>query len=291
MYPASFEYHTPASVQEAVALLVRYQDEAKLLAGGHSLLPIMKLRFAQPKHLIDLKRIPGMSGVGEWQDGITIGARTTHRDIESSEIIRRALPVLAEAAALIGDPMVRNRGTIGGSLAHADPSADLPAVMLALEATMKAVGRQGERSIPASEFFVSLLTTALGAEEVLTEVRIPRLPARTGSAYEKYPHPASRYAVVGVAAVVTLDGDGRIAGARIGVTGAAAVASRAMMAEHALNGARADDAALDRAAAMASSGLELREDAQGPAAYKAQLVSVYARRALGRALARARTAS
>lgn len=290
MYPAPFEYHSPTSVDEAVALLAQYRDEAKLLAGGHSLIPLMKLRFAQPAHVIDVRRIPGLSGIREESGTIVIGATTTHHALEQSELLRRRLPILAEAAAHIGDPLVRNMGTIGGSLAHADPAADLPPVMLALGAEMRAVGPNGSRSIRAEEFFVSLLTTALEPGEVLTEIRVPLPPERTGGAYEKRPHPASRFAVVGVAALLTIDGPGAITRARVGVTGIGAVASRASGVEQALAGREADQNILEEAARRVTEGIDMRADLQGPPEYKARLAAVYARRALVRALELARRA-
>jgi carbon-monoxide dehydrogenase medium subunit len=290
MYPAPFEYHAPQSAEEAVALLQRYEDEAKLLAGGHSLIPVLKLRFAQPKHLIDVRRIPGLAGVREADGRVIIGATTTHWMLESSELLNRRLPILTEAAALIGDAQVRNMGTIGGSLAHADPAADLPAVMLAVGAEMVALGPRGRRTIAADDFFVSLLTTTLAADELLTEVRIPLPTGRTGGAYQKYAHPASRYAVAGIAAMLTLDPQGAVSSARIGVTGLGPKAVRATAAEQSLMGSTPDAAAIERAARRVSEGIDVRADAVGPAPYKTQIATVYAGRALTRAAARARTA-
>src|SRR5215831_246021 len=177
MYPVPFEYHRAGSVQEAVELLARYGDEAKLVAGGHSLLPLMKLRLAEPKHLVDIRRTPGLSGVREEGGALIIGAATPHQVLEHSPLVRERLPILSEAAAQIGDAQVRNMGTIGGSLAHADPAADLPAVMLALEAELVAVGPKGRRAIPVDRFFVKLFTTSLSPGELLTEVRVPLPPA------------------------------------------------------------------------------------------------------------------
>jgi carbon-monoxide dehydrogenase medium subunit len=290
MYPAPFEYHAPTSLGEAVSLLERYGDEAKLIAGGHSLLPLMKLRFAQPAHLVDLRKVPNLTGIREDGGAIVIGAMTTHAAVARSDLVRRRLPVLAEAAERIGDAQVRNMGTIGGSLAHADPGADLPAVMLALGAEMRAAGRDRPRTIRANEFFVDILTSALAPTEVLQEIRIPAPAARSGSAYEKHPHPASGYALVGVAAVVTL-GDGDVVReARVAITGTGARPTRAVGVERALAGQRADEDAIARAAARASDGLELRGDLQGPPEYKANLVTVYTRRALARAVGRTRAA-
>lgn len=289
MYAAPFEYHTASTVEEALELLTRLGEEAKLLAGGHSIIPLMKLRFAEPPHLIDIRRITELTGIREEADALVIGAATTHRTLETSALVRGKLPVLAEAAGLIGDPQVRNMGTLGGSLAHADPAADLPAVLLALEAQVMAVGSAGERSIPAHECFTGLMETALGPAEILKEVRFPLPPARSGAAYEKRPHPASRYALAGVAAVLTLDADGRVERARVGITGLSTRAVRAAAVEQAVVGA-ADDAALAAAAERAAEGLTLRADLQGPVAYKAQLARVYTERALVRARARAAAA-
>lgn len=289
MYPAPFEYHVAGSVDEAVTLLARYEDDAKLLAGGHSLIPLLKLRFAQPAHLIDVRKIPGLAGIREADGAVIIGATTTHWMLESSDLLKKKLPIIPEAASQIGDVQVRNMGTIGGSLAHADPAADLPAVMLALDAQLIAIGPKGARTIPVSDFFVGLLTSALEPNEVLTQIRIPIPPAGTGSAYAKYPHPASRFALVGVAAVITMNGD-TIDRARVAITGVGPTAVRLPSVEQALTGNRADDATLAAAAQHASDGVETRADLQGSAAYKAQLASVYTLRAITRAVERARSA-
>ena len=285
MYPASFEYHRPGSVEEAVGLLTRYKDDAKLLAGGHSLIPMMKLRLAQPKHLVDIRRIGGLSGIREEGGAIVIGALTTHYTIESNSSLKTRCPILPEAGAMIGDPQVRNQGTIGGSLAHSDPAADWPAVILALGAELKAVGPKGARTIKAQDFFKDLLTTALGPDEVLTEVRIPALPAHTGTAYVKHPHPASRFAVVGVAAVVTVEG-GHCKVAHVAVTGVGSRATRAKGVEAALAGKALDAAAIAAASAKAADGIEMSADLQGSVEYKRHLTQVYARRALEAAAGR-----
>jgi aerobic carbon-monoxide dehydrogenase medium subunit len=286
MYPAPFEYHRATSAEDAVALLGKYGDEAKLIAGGHSLLPLMKLRFAQPKHLIDVRRISGLSGIREEKGTLVVGAATPHATLQASPLLKAKLPMLAEAAAQIGDAQVRNMGTIGGSLAHADPSADLPALMLALDATLVALGPRGTRSFAAVDFFTGLMTTALGPKELLTEVRLPLPPAGTGGAYEKYPHPASRYAVVGVAALLTVSG-GKVTAARVALTGLGTTATRARALEATLVGKPADEATLTAAAGKASEGLKLRADAELPEPYRRSLAVTYARRALLRAAKRA----
>lgn len=288
MYPASFEYHRAASVEEAVGLLSRYKDDAKLLAGGHSLIPMMRLRLAQPKHLVDIGRIGGLSGIREEGGALVIGALTTHYAVESSGVAKARCPVLAEAAAMIGDPHVRNLGTVGGSLAHADPSADWPAVVLALGAELRAAGPRGARTIQAAEFFRDLMTTALGPDEILTEIRIPAAPAHSGAAYVKHPHPASRFAVVGVAALVTLDAAGKCQTARVGVTGAGSKAVRATGVEAALAGHALDGATIRAAAQKAADGIDISADLQGSVEYKAHLVRVYAARAVEAAATRAR---
>ncbi len=286
MYPSPFEYHRAQSAQEAVALLGQYGEEAKLIAGGHSLLPLMKLRFAQPRHLIDVRRIPGLSGLREEKGLVVVGAATPHAVLAASPLVQAKLPVLAEAAAQIGDPQVRNLGTLGGSLAHADPAADLPAVVLALQAQLVALGPRGARTLAADDFFLELMTTALAPDELLTEVRFPAAGAGAGGAYEKYPHPASRYAVVGVAAQLTLLA-GEVTAARVALTGLATRAYRAKAVETALLGHAADEATLSAAAEQATAGVKLRSDAQLPEAYRRALAVTLAHRALTRAAKRA----
>lgn len=289
MYPASFEYHRAATVEEAVGLLTRFKDDAKILAGGHSLIPMMKLRLAQPKHLIDIGRVGGLAGIKEEGGQFVLGALTTHFAVESSAAIRQKCVMLSEAAALIGDPQVRNYGTVGGSIAHADPAADWPAVLLALGAEVKAVGPKGARSIHIDDFFKDLFTTALHADEILTEIRIPA-GGHSGAAYMKHPHPASRFAVCGVAAAVVVDGAGKCTAARVGVTGVGSHATRAKGVEAALVGKALDAATIAAAAQKAADGIEINADLQGSVEYKAHLTRVYARRALEKAAERAKGA-
>jgi carbon-monoxide dehydrogenase medium subunit len=286
MYPVPFEYHRAGSVQEAVELLARYGDGAKLLAGGHSLLPLMKLRLAEPKHLVDIRRTPGLSGVREEGGALIIGAATPHHILEHSPVVGRRLPMLSEAAAQIGDPQVRNMGTIGGSLAHADPGADLPAVMLACGAELRAIGPKGQRSIPVDGFFLKIFTTALGPGEMLTEVRIPLPAAGTGGAYAKFPHPASRFAIVGVAAMVAV-ASGKITAARVAITGVGAKAVRASATEAALTGKPADAGAVAAAADKAAEGLTARSDPRMDPDYWRALAVAFTRRAVATALERA----
>ena len=286
MYPVPFEYHRAGSVDEAVALLGRFGESARLLSGGHSLLPLMKLRLAEPRHLVDIRRIPGLSGVREEAGALIIGAATPHHVLERSSVIRERLPMLSEAAAQIGDAQVRNMGTIGGSLAHADPAADLPAVMLALDAELVAVGPKGRRAIPVDRFFVKLFTTTLAPGELLTEIRVPLPPPGAGGAYAKLPHPASRYAVVGVAALVIVSG-GKITAARVAITGVAAKVVRASATEAALVGQAAEAAVLAAAAERAVEGLTVRSDPRMDPSYWKALAVTFTRRALAAALERA----
>jgi carbon-monoxide dehydrogenase medium subunit len=284
MYPAQFDYHTPGTVREALNLLGQYKDDAKLLAGGHSLLPAMKFRLSQPKHLVDLRKVPGLSGIKEEGDKLVIGAMTTHYAIESSPLVKSKCPVLAATAGMIGDPMVRNMGTIGGSLAHADPAADYPAAIIALGAEMVAEGPKGKRTIKADDFFKGLLTTALAGDEILTEVRVPVCGPKVGCAYLKFPHPASRFAVVGVAAVLTMDA-GKVAKAGVGITGAGTKAVRAKGVEAGLTGKALDAATVQAAADKAPDGVDVQADLQGSEEYKRHLLKVFARRSIEAAAA------
>jgi carbon-monoxide dehydrogenase medium subunit len=292
MYASAFEYYKATTVQEAVDLL-RAHPGAKLLAGGHSLLPQMKLRVAQPPALIDIGRVADLAGICISVSGasIEIGAATTHNAIATSAVIREHCRVLSEAAAQIGDQQVRNRGTIGGSLSHADPAADLPTVVVALGATLTAVGPRGPRSIPAGQFFTDLFTTALAEDEVLTTITVPSLGAGTGAAYHKHEHPASGYAVVGVAALVTLSG-GACKSVTIAVGGATANPVRASAAESALTGRKLDPAA--KADAIATAAAKVADAITNPlgdhyasAEYRRHLATVLARRAITSAVQRA----
>jgi aerobic carbon-monoxide dehydrogenase medium subunit len=288
MYPAAFDYHTPTNVQDALGLLGRYKDDAKLLAGGHSLVPMMKLRLAQPKHLIDLRKVPGLAGVKEQGGAIVIGALTTHWQMESSTLLKSKCPVLAETASVIGDPAVRNLGTVGGSLAHADPAADQPATVIALGAEIVCEGARGRRTVKVDDWFQGLMATALKEDELLVEIRVPAWPAGSGGAYMKFPHPASRFAVVGVAAMVTLDQEGKCTKAGVGVTGAGTKAVRAKGVEAGLLGKKLDAATIEAAAQKAADGVDVQADLQGSVEYKAHLCRVFAKRAITEAAKRAR---
>lgn len=288
MIPAPFEYHTPTSVDEAISLLGRYGDGAKLLAGGHSLLPALKLRLQSVDHLIDLGRIQSLRYIREQGDKIAIGALATHWMVESSELLRQKCPLLAECAARIGDVQVRNRGTIGGSLSHADPAADYPAAVLALEAEIDAMSANGKRTVRAGDFFVDMMTTALAPGEIVTEVRVPVFPKGAGAAYLKVPQPASGFAIVGAAALVTLAGSGELGRVAIGVTGAAVKAFRARDSENALTGKKPNDGLLGQAAALATQGVEASGDLFASPEYRAHLTKVFVKRALVAAIAKAR---
>lgn len=288
MIPAAFDYEAPATLDEAVRMLAERGDEAKVLAGGHSLIPAMKLRLAQPSVLIDLGRIGGLSYVREEAGRLLVGAMTTHHQLEADPRVREVCPLLSECAGAIGDVQVRNRGTIGGSLAHADPAADWPAAVLALDAEMVAVGASGERVIPAAEFFVDMLTTALGPGEILREVRVALPSGGAGQAYLKVAQPASGFAVVGVAAVVERGPGGVCRSARVAVTGLAAKAYRARRVEEALAGGGLDSGAVAAAAALAAEGVEANSDLYASAEYRGHLARVYARRAVELAASRAR---
>lgn len=279
MIPQSFEYSAPAELKEALGLIA---NGAKPLAGGMSLIPMMKLRFAAPDHVVDLRRIPGMNAIAELDGKIHIGAMTTHYEIESSPLLRSRCPLLAEAAISIGDLQVRNMGTIGGSTAHADPAADYPASLLALEAEIVAVSPSGERTIAASDFFVDTFTTALEPGEIIREIIVPVDNKSTGVAYMKMAHPASGFAVVGAAARITISG-GKVTMARIGITGVASHAFRATNAEQALEAGKP----AAEAVANLGAGVEPNSDLYASAEYRIAMAKVYAARAIAKAISRA----
>ncbi len=285
MIPSVFDYHAPKTLEEALRLLERHGDEAKLLAGGHSLLPLMKLRLALPRFVIDIGKLRGMSYVREEEGMIAIGALTTHAEVAASELLARKCPLLSETAAEIGDVQVRNRGTIGGSLAHADPAADYPASILALDADVVAATSGGTRTIAAKEFFVDMLTTQLRHGEILTQVRVPIQKGRAGASYKKLYQPASGFAIVGVAARLSLNANGKIESASIGVTGLGAKAYRAEAAEKALVGKRAGQNEIAHAAKLTPRGVEPLDDLHASADYRREMAVVFTRRALEAAAA------
>ena len=287
MIPAQFDYQAPATLTEALALISENADDAKVLAGGHSLIPAMKLRLAQPALLIDLGRIKDLSYIREDADTILIGAMTTHYEIESSSLLKRICPLLPECASHIGDVQVRNKGTIGGSIAHSDPAGDWPAAIIALNAEMLAVGTNGERTIQADDFFVDFLTTALEPGEILREIRIQKPSRRFGQAYQKVRHPASGFAVVGVAVALNLNSNNACETVGVGITGVAAKAYRADNVEKALAGKQIDETVARDAAAHACDGIELNADLYASAEYRQHLAQVHSRRAIQAAFARA----
>ena len=280
MIPQNFEYSAPADLKEALNLLAQ---GAKPLAGGMSLIPIMKLRLAAPDHLVDLGRIQGLNYLREEGNELKIGALTTHFQIESSPLIRSRCPLIGVAASHIGDVQVRNMGTIGGSVAHADPAADYPASLFALEAKFRLASKSGERTVSCQDFFVDTFTTALEPGEIITEVIVPVESPSTGVSYKKMVHPASGFAIVGVAVRVRRE-SGKISFARIGVTGVAAKPYRATEAEALLTGTAGADADVRKAAAAVPAGVDANSDIHASAEYRMQMASVFASRAIAAAL-------
>jgi carbon-monoxide dehydrogenase medium subunit len=287
MIPAAFDYIAPQSLDEAVRALSTNGEDAKLLAGGHSLLPLIKLRLANPKLLIDLSRIPGLNGIGEQDGKIVIGALTTHYQIESSELLKKKCPLLPETAREIGDVQVRNRGTIGGSLTHADPAADWPASILALGGELELRGPKGKRTLGAEQFFLGPMTTAIEPSEILTEIRVPISSRLCGSAYHKVAQQASGFAIVGVAVSVRLDGKGLCEEIGVGVTGLSDKAFRAHAVEERLRGKKLNAKLIEESAALVADGIEPLEDLHADAQFRAHLARVYAARAIEEALKRA----
>lgn len=285
MIAQAFDYSSPESVKEALALLAR--PDSRVLAGGQSLIPMMKLRLSAPSLLVDLRRIAELNYIGETNGSIRIGAMSTHHQLAGSETLRRQCPLLAEAAGRIGDVQVRNLGTIGGSLSHADPAADYPAALQALRAQVRLVSQRGERTVAIDQFLQDAFTTALERGELLAEVIVPADPAGAGSAYLKMQQPASGFAVAGVAAQVAVQG-GKISRARVGITGVASRSYRAAGVESALEGRPAEAATLAQAAQLAAQGVEALNDIYADAEFRSHIARVTTRRALEAALARAR---
>ena len=280
MIPTAFEYQRATSIDDALAKL-KAAGGGKLLAGGHSLVPLMKLRLSQPGTLIDIARIPGLAGIREKDGLIEIGAATTHRDVAASELLRRVCPMIADAAGEIGDPQVRNRGTLGGSLAHADPAADYPAAMLALDAEVHLKGPKGWRKVKASSFFQGLFTVDLAADEMIVGIQFTPVKA---AAYAKLHQRASHFAIVGVAAALEVKG-GVIQSARIGLTGASTHATRLTAVEKALAGKPAAKQSIETASASATTG-DLNADIHASEEYRRAMIPVFTKRALEGALAR-----
>jgi aerobic carbon-monoxide dehydrogenase medium subunit len=288
MLPASFGYVAARSVEEALQLLTQHGDDAKLLAGGHSLIPAMKLRLASPRYLIDLGSVPGLRGVRIDGESLAIGALTVHADIAASDLVCKRLPGLADAASIIGDVQVRNRGTVGGSVAHADPAADLPVILTALNASFVLQSASDNRTVSADDFFTDFYTTALTANEVLTEIRVPLPPSGAGTAYAKLPHPASGYVVVSAGVLIHRQPSGQCASARIAIGGMGSNPIRATATEAALQGQPLTPDVIARAAAKAADGTDPDDDSYASADYKRQVATVYARRAIEAAVERAR---
>ncbi len=287
MIPAAFTYHAPRSLRDAVRLLRAYEGDARVVSGGMSLIPAMKLRLVQPEHLIDIGRLAELDYVRRTDDGgVAIGASATYRSIERSRTVASVSPMLVETVRQVGDLQVRNRGTLCGSAAHADPAADAPAALLALDATLHVTGGRSPRTITARRFFIDAYETALGPTEVLTEIRIPRQPARTGSTYLKFANKASRFAIVGVAAAVTVDRRGVCTRARIAVTGTGPRAVRAAVSERYLTGREVSPEAIAAAASRVARGMEFIEDVHGSEEYREHLTRVITQRALAEAVRR-----
>ena len=283
MIPEEFEYKRAATLDEAISLMQSSGGDGKFLAGGHSLIPLMKLRLSEPGVLIDISRIPQIKGITDQNGKVQVGAATTHAEVVSSDLIRRVCPVVAECAAEIGDPQVRNRGTMGGSLAHSDPSADYPAVMVALDAEIHLKGPGGWRAVKAGDFFQGMFTVDMAEDEIIAGIQLP--PAQH-AAYVKLHQRASHYAIVGIAAVLEMDGR-TCTSARIGITGASTHAQRLTNVEAALAGKELTQANIDAAAAIADADLEdVNSDIHASEAYRRAMVKVFTRRAIERAASR-----
>ncbi|MEQ8719311.1 MAG: xanthine dehydrogenase family protein subunit M [Acidimicrobiales bacterium] len=290
MKPAQFEYHAPSSVEEAVRLLgdLDADGEVRILAGGQSLFPMLALRLAQPDHVVDLNRLnPALSGIERVNGSLRIAAMTRQRAAERSDVVATDCPLLAEALPQWGHPQIRNRGTLGGSLVHADPAAEFPAIALALDATMHLAGPNGERSVAAADFFQGFLTTDVRTGEILTHVDLPVPAERSGTSFQELSRRHGDFAMVGVGASVTLDGD-HLADVRIAFSGVASTPVRATSAEHALNGVSPSEDAIAAAASAAAAELDPPSDVHASSAYRRHVAGVLARRALGTAIERAR---
>jgi len=287
MIPATFDYEAPTTLDEALALLEKHGDEAKILAGGHSLIPMMKLRFAEPETLIDINNIPGLSYVKEEAGYLKIGAMTREAEVEHAEVIAGKYPIFLDATKLIADPQVRNMGTIGGNLAHGDAANDHPAVMFALNAEVEITSSEGSRTVPIDEFFYGFYMTAIQPNEILTEIRIPIPPARTGNAYHKLERKVGDYATAGVAVQITLDEQGVCTYAGIGLTNVNPVPMRVERAEELLQGSQITDELITQAATFASEDCNPSADLRGDEEYKRAMVGVLVKRMIKKALERA----
>lgn len=288
MIPPAFEYLRPKTIPEALAFLQQYGDDAKILSGGQSLIPMMKLRLARPAYIVDLNRIAGLAYIKEEGGFLKIGGLTREAELEASALVRSKYPLLIDTASVIADPQVRNLATVGGNLAHGDPANDHPATMLALGAQIVATGSKGERVMPVETFFVSLFTTALEPGEILTEIRIPVPPAKSGGAYVKVERKVGDFATAAVAVQLTLDDKGAVQKAGIGLTNVGATPLKAKKAEDFLRGKKPDAATIAQAAQLAADDAQPSSDLRGPAEYKKGLVKELAKRAISRALQRAK---
>ena len=287
MKPPSFDYVAPRSHEEAIEILGQHGGAAKILAGGQSLVPLLNLRLAGPEILVDINGVEGLDGLSARDGGLAIGALVRQSELERAELVRERLPLLTEASGLVGHPAIRHRGTVGGSLAHADPAAELPAAMLALEATLVARGRNGARSLAASEFFTGYLTTALQPDELLTEIRVPGLPRGTGSAFVEISRRSGDFAICGAAALVTLNAGGRCDRLRLALCGVGPGPVRAHGVEDALLGEVPTGRVLEDAAQRVLADVDPPSDIHGTAAYRRKLAVVMARRAIELAARRA----
>ena len=287
MIPAAFDYHAPTTIGEATALLTRLGDDAKVLSGGQSLIPLMKLRLASPAHVVDINGIPGLAYIREGEGFLRIGALTRESELEESELIRTRYPLLHDTSKVIADPVVRNLATVGGNLAHADPANDHPATMLAFGAEVVAVGPKGERRISIASFFTGPFATSLRPDEILTEIRIPLPAARSRGAYLKLERKVGDFATAAVAAQLTLDPGGRCDEVGIGLTNVGLTPIKAAKAEAALKGKNPDEATIKRAAELAAEASEPSADLRGSVEYKKDLVRVLTARALRKAVERA----
>jgi carbon-monoxide dehydrogenase medium subunit len=290
MIPASFDYHSPKTLSEAIGLLSQYRDEAKVLSGGQSLLPLLKLRMGSAGHLVDIGRIPGLEYIKEEGGFLKIGGRTRESALEESKLVHSKYPILADTAAVIADPLVRNMATVGGNLAHGDPANDHPATMLAVGATVVATGPKGERTIPIEGFFTGLFETALARDEILTEIRIPVPPGKSGGAYVKLERKVGDFATAGSAAQVTLGAGGEVVRVGIGLTNAGLTPVKAEAAEKFLQGKKPDAEAIAEAARLAAGAADPNADRRGSVEYKKEMARVLTARALKRAVSRAQGA-
>lgn len=279
MVPYNVIYHRPDSVAEVLELMQQLGDDCKLIAGGHSLVPVMKLRLADPENLIDIRNISELTAITEEEDALVIGACATHGAVASHPAVQEHVPMMAEAGKMVGDVQVRNFGTIGGSLAHADPSADWPAVLMAAEATINVQSKDGLRSVPATNFFFGLYMTALEDGELIVSIRVPKSAANRHSTYVKFPQPASRFALVGCAAAVAKNG-GEVATARIAFSGVSSKPFRDSGMEDALSGQALDASSIDAATAKAADGVDIAADHYANEKYRKHLAGVYAKKAL-----------